>query len=145
MRLLAAIITLALLGTAGLAGHALWVMSGMAGPQARSVLLSAPKMPNRARQADPEQGDRLGPHVGEGIRSESPDDARPQTDHGGDQDRGKSEDQGDRDSVQKDLVHRPVLLLQTRTEIEGVLRVAEQPGDPGGVAEVGEVEVHRIR
>lgn len=47
MRLLAAIITLVFLGSAGLAGHALWVMSGMAGPQARSVLLTTPETPNR--------------------------------------------------------------------------------------------------
>ena len=57
MRLLAAIITLVFLGTAGLAGHALWVMSGMAGPQARSVLLNTPEAPSRSSAAKTGQTD----------------------------------------------------------------------------------------
>lgn len=52
MRLLAALITLGFLGLAGLAGHALWVMSGLAPAQASSILISAqPQATQRPRAA----------------------------------------------------------------------------------------------
>ncbi|MGH1356934.1 MAG: hypothetical protein ACRBBS_17940 [Thalassovita sp.] len=67
MRLLAAIITLGFLGLSGLAGHALLVLMGLAGPQAQSVLLDTTD-----RKPLPPQSDRgtqvSGPQPPEPIR-----------------------------------------------------------------------------
>lgn len=55
MRLLATLVTIGFLGLAGLAGHALWVMSGLAPAQASSILInttqSAAQRPRPANDA----------------------------------------------------------------------------------------------